>query len=187
MKVATEVLLKDLINRAKQNRATAVRYKDLALDILNKKASAESWSILECFEHLNLYAAFYVPEVRNRIRTTRHKEAAAIFKSGFLGDYFANSMVPKPGMKTMKTFADKNPNGSALDAKVLDRFIAFQDEWLVLLQEAAKINLNKTKTSITIKVLKLRMGDTLRFVFAHDERHIVQAHALARFECGHTV
>ena len=175
MKIAAETLIQELTDLVKSNRETALAYKDLSLDLLNKKANPESWSILECIEHLNLYAEFYVSEVRNRIKTTRHKEATAIFRSGLLGDYFAKSMEPKPGMKTMKTFADKNPNGSTLDIKVLDRFIAFQDEWLVLLKEAAKINLMKTKTSITIKLLKLRMGDTLRFVFAHDVRHLAQA------------
>ena len=34
---------------------------------LNKRLSDESWSVLECLEHLNLYGSFYLPEIKNRI------------------------------------------------------------------------------------------------------------------------
>ncbi len=179
MKVATQTLLTSLTEAAKTNQAEVRRFKTLSLEQLNYKATPETWSILECIEHLNLYAHFYVVEIKERIDQTPHKTPNPIFKGSILGNYFEKSMLPKENLKKIKTFEDKNPNGSQLGIDVLDKFIAFQDKWFSLLEAAAKVNISKTKTSITIKMLKLRMGDTLRFVFAHDKRHIVQAMKIA--------
>lgn len=179
MNVDTENLLNDLTEVVNANTRQTRIFLNLSLEQLNHKPGPDRWSILECIEHLNLYAAFYIPETKARIRQTKHKKPAPRFKSGFLGDYFANSMLPKAKMKTMKTFKDKNPNGRMLDLQVLHQFIAYQEEWLQILAAAKAINLNKTKCALTIPILKLRLGDTFRFIFAHDQRHIAQAHRLA--------
>jgi hypothetical protein len=99
-----------------------------------------------------------------------------VFKSGYLGNKFALDMLPKDGMKTMNTFKSKNPIHSQLDKdKVLDTFIQQQKEFLELLEIAENKNLTKIKTSITLPLLKFRLGDTFRFVIYHNERHVVQA------------
>ena len=44
------------------------------------------------------------------------------------------------------------------------------------LNNSRNINLNKVKTNITIsKLIKLKLGDTFRFLTYHNERHIIQA------------
>ena len=79
-------------------------------------------------------------------------------------------------MKTMNTFQSKNPIHSKLDKnKVIDTFIQQQKEFLILLKIAEKKNLTKIKTSLTVPILKFRLGDTFRFVIYHAERHVVQA------------
>ncbi len=76
----------------------------------------------------------------------------------------------------MKTFKNMNPLNSQLDKKVIQEFITQQTEMLRLLDEARKISLNKTKTSITLsKAIKLKLGDTFRFVIHHNQRHLLQA------------
>ena len=58
----------------------------------------------------------------------------------------------------------------------IDRFINQQKEYLELIEKSKKINLTKTKTAISIsKLIKLRLGDTFRFITAHNERHLLQA------------
>ena len=142
---------------------------------LNHKENIEKWSILECIEHLNLYGKFYNPEIRKRIETSNSKPSK-IFKSGLIGNYFVNTMRPKKKLNKMKTFKDKNPLGSKLDAEVIDRFIAQQKDFLDLIEMSKNINLTQTKTSISIsKLIKLRLGDTFRFIIAHNERHLIQA------------
>lgn len=175
MKQQTELLIADLIERTKQNLNKAEELKQQPLSKLNKKSTAESWSALECLEHLNLYGDYYMPEIRKRIAESKHKSDVE-FKSGLLGNYFALGMLPKEKLNTMKTFADKNPNGSKLDVSTIDRFIEQQKQTLDLLDKVRKVSLTKTKTSITIsKLIKLRLGDTFRVIIYHNQRHLVQA------------
>ena len=54
-------------------------------------------------------------------------------------------------------------------------FIALQEELLDLLEVAKNKNLDKIKTKTTLPLVKFKLGDTLRFVIHHNERHIVQA------------
>jgi hypothetical protein len=172
----TEVLLTDLENRTRQ----LIREAELLLEkpdsFLNRRPAPESWSVLECLEHLNRYGRFYLPEINKRIRESHGKESS-VFKSGWLGNYFANSMLPKDsGMKKMKTFRNMNPIHSKLEKQVIVEFLEQQQEMLRLLGKARKVNLNQTKTNISIsKWIKLKLGDTFRFVIYHNERHLAQA------------
>ncbi len=59
-----------------------------------KTLQYKSWSILECLEHLNLYGDFYIPEIKNRIESSKTLPKEN-FKSRILGNYFAKSMLPK--------------------------------------------------------------------------------------------
>jgi len=142
---------------------------------LNYRTNPESWSALECLQHLNLYGDFYLPEIEKRINAS-NTSPEPVFKSGVLGNYFANSMLPKEKLNKMKTFKDKNPLGSKLDKRTIEEFIRQQNELLSLLERSKNINLNKVKTSISISnLIKLKLGDTFRFLINHNERHIVQA------------
>ncbi len=175
MKIPTEILLDNLKELAGNHMNQAEKFNQLSLEELNKKTSPDSWSVLECIEHLNRYGEYYLPEIEERLRnnsTTPESE----FKSGLLGNYFAEMMLPGEKVKKMKTFKSMNPSGSKLDKKVLTRFIDQQKKMLELLDRSRKVSLNKTKTSISIsKLIKLKLGDTFRVVIYHNERHVEQA------------
>lgn len=174
-------LIEDLISRTKANLNAVEQFKTLTEQELNWKESAESWSVLECVEHLNLYGDFYLPEIRRRIAAAPTAVQQSVFKSGLLGNYFAEVMLPKEKLNKMKTFKDKNPVGSRLSKAVLQRFTDQQKEMLDLLNKARKVNLSKVKTAISItKLLKLRLGDTFRVVIYHNQRHIEQAKKVLR-------
>lgn len=175
MVIATKQLIQDLVERTERNIEQAEKFNPLSIEKLNWREEQDSWSILECFEHLNLYGDFYIPEIKNRIEGSKTKPKES-FKSGILGNYFAKSMLPKEELNKMKTFKDKNPIGSRLDKDTIDRFISQQEQILSLLDKSREINLNKTKTAISIsKLIKLKIGDTFRVVIYHNERHLVQA------------
>jgi hypothetical protein len=175
MKIAAEKLIKDLIESTRENLNQVEKFKECSDQALNYKENASSWSILECIEHLNLYGDYYLPEMEDNIANSKH-EATAIFKSGVLGNYFAKQMLPKEGMKKMEAPKDKNPSGSQLEKSVIERFIKQQHKMLELLNKARHVSLTKTKTAISIsKLIKLRLGDTFRFVIYHNQRHLAQA------------
>jgi hypothetical protein len=178
MKKDAHQLINELTNNLQEVLKVVAELKQLPLEQLNYKSSPESWSILECAEHLNLYGDFYLPEIERAILQSKFTEKNNYpFKSGILGNYFANSMLPKQGVikNKMKTFADKNPVNSHLTTICLDRFIKQIEKMIHLLELAKSININKTKTAISIsKLIRLKLGDTFRFNIYHINRHIHQ-------------
>ncbi|MBO6186605.1 MAG: DinB family protein [Chryseobacterium sp.] len=175
MKIPTLQLIDELKQITEENIQFAEIFLNQPDEKLNFRFSEKSWSILECLEHLNCYGNFYIPEISKRIENSDTK-STEIFSSGILGNYFANSMLPKEKLNTMKTFKSMNPIHSKLDKEVLNEFITQQKQMIHLLNEAEYIDLNKVKTSISISnLIKLKLGDTFRFVIYHNLRHIKQA------------
>lgn len=148
--------------------------KSQQLTILQTRPAPESWNALECYEHLNLYAQFYIPEISKRLAQAESSNNE-VFSPGFIGDYMVKSCMPVV-KKKIKTFAAMNTLHKEVSIQVLDNFIDYQKSILEILNNARKVDLNKVKTNISItKLLKLRLGDVLRFLIYHQERHKLQA------------
>ena len=79
----TELLINDLIELTKKNMNDIQSFKNLSIEKLNLKPSSESWSILECIEHLNRYGEFYIPEITKRLENSNYQKSDT-FKSGIL-------------------------------------------------------------------------------------------------------
>lgn len=172
------MLLQDLRERTQKHLVQGQKLAQLSPEQLNHRPGPEKWSILECLEHLNLYGDFYLKEIESRMLKAGNDPNSTVFKTGLLGNYFAKMMLPKKGLiaNPMKTFKDKNPIHSNLPITAVDRFIKQQKRMLQLLEMAEMVNLTTIKTNISIsKWIKLRLGDTLRVVIYHNERHLLQA------------
>ncbi|TNE27438.1 MAG: DinB family protein [Bacteroidetes bacterium] len=175
MKGTSSQLINDLEKRTRQLISWAESLQSMDESALNRKEEEGRWSVLECLEHLNRYGDFYLPEIQSRMETAA-KIPSAQFKSSWLGEYFADSMIAKEKLNAMKTFKSMNPMGSSLTIATLNKFIEQQHQMLRLLHNARSVNLSKVKTSISIsKFIKLRLGDTFRVVIYHNERHRLQA------------
>lgn len=148
---------------------------------LLQQPAANKWSAAQCLGHLNSYGRYYLPEIKKAIEKEKQNLHAAKeeFASGFLGNYFTKMMDPKPkGKKMKKMSAPKNHKPAAnLDThKVVSEFIEQQEHLLTLLEKARKIDLEKARVPISIaKFIKLRLGDTFRFLIMHTYRHVLQA------------
>lgn len=175
MALATEKLLQNLLEITRKSLNNVEQLKKQPLDSLNWKQNFESWSALECIEHLNRYGDFYIPEITKKIKNSKYK-SSEIFKSNWLGKYFSKSVSYNEDLNKMKTFKSMNPLNSELDIRTLEKFINQQHQIIKLLDKSKNVNLDKTKTAISISTLiKLRLGDTLRVLIYHNERHIRQA------------
>ncbi len=174
MRIQSDLLRTELIAETKVIINYVNSIKDLPLSELNKRPHNDAWSTLECVEHLNRYAQFYNQELAKQISNSKHKDAG-IFKSGLLGNYFAESMLPKENLNKMKTFKEMNPIHSDLNRTTIDSFLKLQYEFIEIMEISKKCDLSKTKNHISIsKWIKLRVGDTFRFVLNHNLRHIAQ-------------
>lgn len=171
----SELLIDELTQLCENHKKEVEFFQRMTINDLNDKRSTDSWSILECIEHLNRYGNFYIPEIKRQMEKSRHAPSKN-FKSGVLGNYFSKSMLPKEKLNKMKTFSSMNPLNSALNKEVLEVFKQQLEDLISLLQTARNKDLTKIKTSISIsKWIKLRLGDTFRVVIYHNLRHIEQA------------
>jgi uncharacterized damage-inducible protein DinB len=170
----SQQLIESLIESTRVHINFMERMNSLPDASLTKRISDKSWSVLECVEHLNRYNDFYLPEFKRRIESSSFP-ADASFSSGFLGGYFAKSMLPKEKLNKMKTFKDKDPIFENIDRSVIEKFIHQQKEFLTLMERARSVSLNKTKVSISIsKWIRLKLGDALLFFVNHITRHQYQ-------------
>lgn len=178
MNIKTTDLIEDLRKRTETIIQKLNRYKKLSQEVLAWREDPARWNILENIEHLNLYGDYYLPEMERAIKSTKHTSPSSIFKSSWLGNYFAKAMIPT-GKNKMNTFKSKNPLNANIGPEVLDIFLQQQQRTLDILAKSERINMTKTKTSTTIgKYVRIRLGDTLRVVIYHNERHITQIEGL---------
>ena len=177
MKIKQVLLIEELSAITANAIASAKAFKALPEKDLNSKKDSDQWSILECLEHLNLYGDFYLPEIEKQLLQGLKVSPDAVFRSGTIGNYFANLMKVRDGkIKKMKSPRDKNPMNSKLTILVIDRFLKQSEKLQILLNQARIVDLTKTKVSISLtRLVKLRLGDTFRFYVYHIERHILQA------------
>lgn len=170
----TEKLIQSLIEAERQVLNKSERLKTFDLKYLETRQNPGSWNILECLEHLNLYGDFYLPQIESVLKKSA-TQSEAEFKSGFLGNYFAKSMLPKDKLNKMKTFKDKNPIHNALDKTVIDKFIQQQLKLIELLNQSKNVSLNKARVTTSISsLIKLKLGDTFQFLINHTLRHLKQ-------------
>lgn len=178
----TVQLLESLHQQTERFLQKAVgEWQMLPPETLATKPSPGQWSAAQCLEHLNIYGRYYLPAIENAIAEAKRKGRSATdnFTSGWLGDYFAKLMRPKPdGHLKSKMKAPKHavPTAAPDPRAMLAEFIDQQESMLKLLDAAASVNLGKLRIPISIApFIRLKLGDTLLFVTAHIERHILQA------------
>ena len=145
---------------------------------LNYSPAENSWSVAQVLEHLNAYNRYYLPAIeKSMVHISR--DTSAWFIPGFWGSYFTKMMMPKNvfeiknKMRAMKSYCPTN--GLNVDA-VFKEFFQHQNKLLHLLDVAKRRNLNSIRIPITItKLIRFKLGDTFRFLIAHEQRHMIQA------------
>lgn len=138
---------------------------------LNAKPSPSTWSPLECLEHLNHYAAYYLPEISKSLKKAASMDTEV--KYTWFGKKSLD-LVTSPAKK--KTLKKMDPGRSQLQAEVLGRFLNHQKEFLALLKRAEGKDLNGKKVRVEfMKLIRMRLGETIIFLSEHQKRHMKQA------------
>jgi uncharacterized damage-inducible protein DinB len=175
MKTNSSALLQQLLRIAQEDLQSVKAFQDLPPHTLTRHPEPGAWNALQCLEHLNLYAAFYLPEIEKALANARGNRTD--FKSGPVGNMLVKMVVPNKNGKKMKTFALMQP-ASTIGLEALDLLVANQQRLIAYLHNAAVADLNHRGVAVTFtKLIKLRLGDALRFMVHHHNRHILQAKA----------
>ncbi len=175
-KIKSSELIDQLEAEVRQIIADTAYLKGEDPGILLQQPQAGKWSVIQVIEHLNSYDRYYLLAIERSLE--EKKPAKEYFKPGFLGDYFTKMM--KPGENGSIGFKMQSPKDhrppTHLDAfPVINDFIEKQQYLLELLELARTKDIGSIRTPISIsKLVKLKVGDTFRFLIAHKQRHFVQ-------------
>jgi uncharacterized damage-inducible protein DinB len=144
-----------------------------------QKPAPDAWSANQCLQHLNSYSNYYLPQLEKAFAGNNGQKPAQQFTSGWLGGYFTRLLQPPAAgapVKKMKAPANHTPHTTLPSHQVIAAFIDNQEKLLQLINNAASVNLGTTRVPISIaRFIRLRAGDVLAFVVAHQMRHVAQA------------
>ncbi len=178
--ISQQDLIKELQSYTNDHLLRAEKMQAEDFSLLSRRPDEYSWSANDCAQHLNMYFAFYLPEIKMRLKNAPQAQAKN-FRAGLLGDYFAKSMLPHEALNTMKTLKKTNPLNFKVNENALVELIENLKEMQALLSTLSAFDLAQIKTSISISsLIKLKLGDTLRVVIYHNERHLRQAEKALR-------
>jgi hypothetical protein len=168
-RISNNELIEALETRVEKHIKQAVSvFQNLNEEVLLRPSASGGWSIAQCLWHLNSYGHYYLPALKKGLSAAENCATEQHFESGWLGNYFTQLMEPKAGMKKMGAF--KNQHSEVAE------FIRQQETLLQLLRTARHKNLNHVRIPVSIMPwVKLKAGDVLQFLIAHNERHLQQA------------
>lgn len=146
---------------------------------LRDSPSVSQWNILQCMEHLNHYFDFYLPQFITASKLV-DKASNLPFKPGFIGNYFANMLLYKENQKRISSPKPTNPISKEVSMEVIT---IFENNLMQLKESLIAMPLSilnsKMITTMFSNWYKLKIGDGLRIVVIHNDRHFHQMKKLA--------
>lgn len=154
------------------------------VELLETSDGARRWNTLQVLEHLNTYYRYYIPIIERALEAS-DTVARAHFKPGILGGYFTKSMLPQEGKvkNKMKSMKNHSPSAELDKEQVFSEFLKWQRAFVLLMDKARQKDIQAIRIPISIaSFIRLRLGDMLMFITAHNQRHWVQIeNLLGRF------
>lgn len=183
--------MSELIDRTEIITSNTRSFFKLSDEQLNYKFSSQCWSICQIYTHINITNKVYNQAILKKIQKAPDVDIEHC-TSGWFGDWVYEKIMPKADGSVYKISSRKNLQiaGKPPDAiDVLNQFLEQQDEMHDILQHASTKNLDRITIPFYFsKYLKFRLCDTLRFIVAHNERHLMQAYQvmekLPKFQKG---
>src|SRR5258708_13051469 len=172
-------LITELLDRIELTKASTQPFLRLTDDQLNFRPDPAKWSITQIFGHLNITHDIYIRRILTRI-TLAPDVKEDQFNSGWLGDWIYDKIMPRPDGSVFKLKALKSHclGDDEQDGKeVLQRFLQQCDAFDDIFRHVATKDLQHIKIPFSFTRLShLRLDNNLRYLVAHNERHLLQAH-----------
>ena len=175
-------LITELLDRTELLKANTQVFFRLTDEQLRRPPAPGKWSIAEIYGHLNLSMDASIRTILSRI-TLAPDRPGDHYTSSWLGDLAYSVIMPRPDgsvfrLKAMKT---QRPDPAKLDGReALDTFQRHCDALDDILRHVASKDLRRISIPFFVPgVIRLRLGDVLRFLVAHGERHLLQAQRVA--------
>ena len=177
-------LIEQSLSIAEQNKKiVAQKFLKLSKDVLNKKPNAESWSAAECFQHLLFTNGGYLKHFKEVVAKSQdadkiktfNQSSTHLFKHSFWGKFIIYFVKPTTKMKS-KTSKPFNPSFSKVEPDVVQKYLSHNDELITAISKLRNLDLKKLKMPSPInEKIKYNLGDAIKILVLHDQRHIQQA------------
>lgn len=171
-------MITELLDRTELIKAGSMAFLRMTDEQLGFSPGSGTWSIIEIFAHLNLSNEIYIRYILPRV-TLAPDWPSDEFRSTWLGEWAYEKIVPRPDgsifrMKTSKTVLPVKPDEDLQE--VLHNFHRTCDALDDILRHSATKDLRRIRIPFHfVPFLHFSLGETLRFVIAHNERHLLQA------------
>jgi len=171
-------LITELLDRTELIKASTQLFFRLSDEQLHYQPGPGKWCIAEIFGHLNICHDQYIRSILFCV-TLAPDWADDEYTSGWLGDWVYDKLMPREDgtVFRLKSRREYCVSGELPDGRTeLERFQQKCDALDDILRHAATKNLQRLKIPFYFpRLLRLRLGDTLRCLVAHSERHLLQA------------
>ncbi len=173
--------------RARKDETLAIdeiiknEFESLDEKLFNASPAPKKWSVAECIQHLNITLNIYIPQMVNVVKNkNRYLGQKENFNHSFIGKMVVKSMNPRKNNEIpmkVKTFGKLKPKSIEYEKhNVLIKFAGFQKDIINIIDGCENMSLEKPKiVTAAGPILKMRIGDALHFMIAHNRRHILQA------------
>ena len=167
--------------QAKEIEAVSLEVKEyfrpLTAEQLNWKPAPEKWSIAQCLDHLIRTNEGYLEQFK---RIARGEQQHSLwermpFLPTLFGNYLLKATAPvvQTPMKAPKGF---RPTQSGLQADIIDRFLAHNEEAIKSIEQLPDEGLEHyILTSPASALLTLRLDQAVEIIAQHERRHLLQA------------
>lgn len=171
-------LITELLDRTELLKASAKTFHRLTDQQLMDRPAPGKWSIAEIYAHLDLSMDLTIRSILSRI-TLAPDHPSDEYHSSWLGDWLYQRIMPRPDGSVFrwKTLPAHSPEGKIPDAHgSLEAFQRHCDALDDILRHVWTKDLRRIRIPFYLNgLVSLRLGDMLRFLVAHAERHLLQA------------
>lgn len=171
-------LITDLLDRTELLKVNTRAFGRLTDEQLRQSPGPGKWSIAEIYAHLNLCLDQSIRLILSRV-TLAPDSPSDVYRSGWLGDWIYDRVMPRPDGSVLKFRARKAwcAGSEGIDSREeLGLFEHNCDALDDILRHASTKDLRRIRIPFYFpRFCQLRLGDMLRYLVAHGERHLLQA------------
>lgn len=158
------------------------QFQNLPEETLSARPAPDSWSIAECLHHLNTYGNYYLPRLEKALANAK-KTPVSNPKSSWMGNKFVDMMDIEKSSKKYKARKIHWPDNTLPPYETLAIHLDQQEQLLKLVRAFTRVNANKKSIPTSVmKFVKLSPLDAMRFLVAHNKRHLAQAERVIKIK-----
>jgi len=142
---------------------------------LQWKPSSDSWSIVECMDHVVSFNKQYLPQLKEKVELgySPERSPSTPYRSTYYGNMMAGAVSPDSIYK-LKSSPSSQPQLKTV-SEICSETESMINQSVLILEKASGCDLNNILVvSADDQMVKMPLGDKLNFLVEHQLRHLKQ-------------